>query len=218
MGRYVRSSSVGLAVCFVKARMGSRTADRQRNRHKAGGANQVNQGGSVNRKEGKKKREGGKGGKKGGTCSYTGAWWKFRSISANFQTTFLLCLSSRSWAVGWAGSSMKILGLLSNVALSVWGPFPPQALSDHPFCISWMLAAPPSWGLRTYYLSPEENIDKIWKCKACKIRSQKESILPTVSLAVLWCSRAALSPPSSPCSPGRSFSHSNWWATTKHLR
>lgn len=59
MGRYVRSSSVGLAVCFVKARMGNRTADRQKNRHKAGGANQVNQGGSVNRqrKEGKKKKK-----------------------------------------------------------------------------------------------------------------------------------------------------------------
>lgn len=37
MGRCVRSGSVGLAGCFVKARRGSRTAERQRNRHKAGG-------------------------------------------------------------------------------------------------------------------------------------------------------------------------------------
>lgn len=41
------------------------------------------------------------------------------AFTANFQINVSLSLSSASLAVGWAGSSLKNLGLLSNIVLLV---------------------------------------------------------------------------------------------------
>lgn len=64
------------------------------------------------------------------------------AFTANFQIKFSLCLLSASWALGWAGFSLKTPRLLANGGPSL-GIFSTQAHLSVSF---WLLAALPSAG------------------------------------------------------------------------
>lgn len=116
-------------------------------------------------------------------------------------------------------------GLLSSVVLSALGAQLPRFYPGFVLwllCISWdgVSTSSQGWSLRMcerdWLVSRAQRGHA--KHKTCKIKSFKESIHFTVSLAMLRCSRAASSPSSPLCShreDGRSSSNSSCWAATK---